>query len=265
MHNQKGFSHPLLLLLLLLVVVAVGVTGWKVFSKEEAKKTTTTDSQQTPAVPKEEKPRLKNFGLSTIGPYSAETGMSGDIPITADALREYDTKGLKGFYVFGEKLEGNRKNPNFEFASLKPNTPIVASIDGIITNVRQQEESGDYEVFLQPTTGSGWTVGYDHLIDVSVSKGDLIRVGDRLGSAAIQGNGQGRFEIQVNYDLNGQTTHYCPASLIDPSVKETLRPAVTALQDAWESFSGKNLYDQAKQKIPGCLSETMTPAQAEGR
>ena len=266
----KGFSHPLMPVLLVIVIAVVGFAGWMVFSGDSAGKITgQKQASGNTDMPAEQKPRLKNLGLGAIGPYDAQAGKSGDLLITGQALNEYDTLGLKGFYIFGDKLGKNdkRKNPNFEFASLPANTPIIASIDGVVVNINRQADSNDYEVFLQPTEGSAWTIAYDHLIDVAVLKGDTATVGKRLGSAAVQSNGLARFELQVDYGQGGQTVHYCPSAMLDDitKTKEIVLPQITALQTAWEGFSGKDLYNQSAQKVPGCLSETLTPAQAAGR
>lgn len=235
------------------------------------KKDTTSNqnSQQesrsaTEAPASEDRLELQNFGLSAIAPYNKTSGTSGDVAISTDALRDLD-RGLKGFYVFGESLEGNRLNPNFEFASVKDGSKIIAAIDGVVSFVKEQPETGDKEVFLQPKANSIWTVGYDHLTNVTVKQGDTVTSGDVLGEAAKQNNGVRRFEIQINKDINGTTTHVCPSTILSPIVKDSLLADLLTLQTAWETFSGKDLYKTESQSVIGCLYQTLTVEQAEGR
>lgn len=208
---------------------------------------------------------LSNFGLVAIAPYDPTQSKSGNVLISNDALREYDANGLKGFYVFGDRLSGNRLNPNFEFSSLAEGTKIIAALDGVVGFVKQQGDSGDYEVFLQPSEGSIWTVGYDHLTNVTVKQGDRVKVGDILGEPAKQNNGLRRFELQVNKDTGGVSTHICPSTLVAASVNETMLADLQTMENAWETFSKKDLYRLEDQRPVGCLSQTLTPQQAEGR
>jgi len=182
MHKRnEGFAHIGLILLALVVVVAVGFAAMRVFSKED----TSSSTEKT-----EDTLVLKNFGLKSLDSVS----------VTNDALREYSSKGLKGFYPFGDKLDQTRINPNFEFASLKEDTQVIAAIDGVVGFIKEQTDTNDFEVFLQPKDKSMWTVGYDHLKDLKVTKGQQVSAGDILGVPARQNNGQLRFEIQVNKD-----------------------------------------------------------------
>jgi Peptidase family M23 len=265
--GQAG-SHSIIVILLILVIAVAGIAGWQVLSRGD--NSGNNEGQQnrpsTQQAGDEDKLQLQNLGVLAIAPYDAGARTSGDLLITNDALREFDSKGMKGFYVFGEPLpgEGSRINPNFEFAAVKEDAQIVAAIDGVIGFIKQQE-GDDYEVFLQPKEGSAWTIGYDHLKNLKVKKGDTVKAGDSLGNPVVQNNGLARFEIQINYDKNGQTTHYCPSSLLAESVKQKLLSQLTDVMDTWESISGKNLYDQAAQKLAGCVKETLSVSEAEGR
>jgi hypothetical protein len=254
--NQSGLGHVLVFVLIAVVLGVVGFAGYKVLKPAPSSfsnETVITDD----APVAEANLVLQNVG---IGP--------DDILVTQQAVREYESRGLKGFYIFGDKLGGKddtRINPNFEFSSVKAEAKIVSAIDGVIGFIKEQPESKDYEVFVQPKEGSMWTVGYDHLVDVAVKKGDKVKAGDVLGKPAIQGNGLHRFEIQINKDQSNTTTHYCPTSLLDPAVKEATLKWLGNMQAQWNTTAGLQLYDLSQQSPTGCLAKTMTPAQAEGR
>lgn len=250
--NQKGFG-AVELIIILLVIGVLGFVGWKVMDSND-KKTESNQSASSQESDSEADIELQNFGLESLD----------SVDITSRALSEFQSQGLKGFYVFGDKLSGGRTNPNFEFASLKTGTKVVAAIDGIVGFVKQQLDTGDYEVFLQPKENSAWTIGYDHLTNITVKQGDTVKAGDVLGEPAMQNNGFTRFEIQINKDENGATTHHCPAVLVAASVKDNLLADLAAMQQNWESTSGLELYDIAAQNPTGCVMKTLTPAQAEG-
>lgn len=248
--NQKGFSH-LLLILIILVLTGIGFAAYRVASNnsktDDTTKTVATEESELDIV-------LQNIGIDNID----------NIDINNYAVREFDTHGLKGFYVFGDSLSGGRHNPNFEFASLKDGTKAVSAIDGVVTFIKEQSETSDFEVFVQPKDGSAWTVGYDHLVNVTVTKGQTVKAGDVLGEPAEQNNGLTRFEVQINKDLEGETTHYCPTTFLDEDVKAMVEEKLLEMQKSWESVTGKELYDTDAQDPIGCLKTTLTPAEAEG-
>ncbi len=200
---------------------------------------------------------LQNFGLRSMD----------DVEYTENALREYADRGLKGFYAFGESLgrDDPRRNPNFEFSSVKAGAPIVAAIDGTIGFIEDQPETGDYEVMLQPRDGSIWTVAYDHLTNLKVAKGDHVKAGDVLGEPSAQNNGTHRFEFQVNKGQNADTLHICPSTIVDGAKTPALLAELTAMQERWNSFSGKSLYDTQVQSPIGCLVPVLTPPPGRGK
>ncbi len=251
--NQSGIAH-LVAIMVIVVLGIVGLVGWQVLSKDNSSKVS-SPSSANPSEESESDIALQNVGLESIG----------DVAINQYAVREYASQGLKGFYVFGDKLSGGRSNPNFEFSSLEEGTKVVSAIDGIVAHITEQTETKDSEVFIQPKDGSVWTIGYDHIVNLAVKKGDTVKAGDVIGEPAVQNNGLTRFEIQINKDEDGQTTHYCPSTLLATSVKEKLLAELGAMQTEWETETGLELYDLTTQDPVGCIKKTMTPSDAEGR
>ena len=218
-----------------------------------------TQAQQQSLKTPEPVPQLRNLGIDTLA----------NIAFDSNALREFSTFGLKGFYAFGDALEGGRQNPNFEYSSLKSGTKVIAAIDGVVVFVRAQPESNDFEVFLQPRDGSAWTVGYDHLVNVTVQRGDVVKAGAVLGEPGRQNNGLLRFEMQINQDIGSGndlvTMHFCPTLLLAADVRDTLATQLTAMMNEWETFSRLELYDTARQQPAGCIKPMLTVAEASGR
>jgi hypothetical protein len=257
---QPHKVSPVLLggiLLVLVAGVAIFLTNSKGSSESSQVSNATTSSQPTSTPTQEADLILQNVGLASIEASTVYTRF---------AVQDYATKGMKGFYIFGDTLPGNRVNPNFEFASLKADAKVISSIDGVVTFVREQPETKDYEVFIQPKEGSVWTIGYDHLVNLTVAKGDVVKAGAELGTPAVQNNGLYRFEVQVNKDVAGVTTHYCPSVLLGESFKATVLADLEKTQTAWENVKLQStLYDTTKQNPSGCLKPTMSVAEAEGR
>lgn len=256
--NEQGLAHIGLILLVVAVVAVVGAVGFRVLQQRNDKASSNSGGQSAQTNRDEPTLELQNFGLASLD----------SVLVTNDALREYESRGLKGFYPFGDKLGGKddtRLNPNFEFSSLKEGTQVISAIDGIVTFIKEQPDSRDFEVFIQPKEGSMWTVGYDHISGVAVKKGEAISAGTVIGNPTRQGNGALRFEIQINKDQSGTTTHICPSTLLATNVKNSALQELTSMQQAWNTVSGKALYDIAAQQPIGCLKTTMTVAEAEGR
>lgn len=257
-HNKDGHIG----IVILAVVAATAVIGLIVYALQKPTSKETSNSEKTlpnsSSAPAEPQIVLQNIGIDTLD----------NVLVTSNALREYSSKGLKGFYAFGDKLGGKedvRINPNFEFSSLKPGTKVLSAIDGVVTFIKEQPETKDFEVFVQPKEKSAWTIGYDHISSVAVKKNAQIKAGDLIGLPTVQNNGAQRFEIQINKDENNTTTHYCPSILLSDSAKSSLLVGLTKMQEHWNQVAGLNLYDLSTQNPIGCLKQTMTTAEAEGK
>lgn len=250
--KQSGFS--VIWIIVVIVVLAVIGSGYLVLSKDS--KETNQQASQQPASNTSTQTKdelvLRNVGLENFD----------SMEISSNALREYDSKGIKGFYVFGETLPSNgqtvRKNPNLEFSSLGQGTEIISALDGVVVDVKNQGD--DSEIIIVPSENSQWQVGYDHLTNVTVKKGQEVKANQILGLAAVQGNGLHRFEFQVN----GKDGMYCPVDYLDSAIKTELVDKLTNMMTSWNNIK-TGLYDLSMQKPVGCLKEFMTFAEAEGK
>ncbi len=259
--KHSGFSivETVIVMLILGAVVAAGlfIKTRHDNNKQDASAPTGGNTQQSSGSGEEADLVLYNFGIKSLD----------SMDVTTQATRDFKASGHKGFYIFGDILPGTpvRHNPNFEFASVKEGTDVIAAIDGVVGFVKEQADSKDAEVFLMTNEQSNWVIGYDHLVDLKVKKGDSVKVGQVLGSPARQNNGLLRFEFQVNKNKDGQDgTHICPTTLLDQSIRASWEKQLIDVQNAWESISGLELYDTAKQSPAGCLMKDMTPAFAQG-
>jgi hypothetical protein len=208
---------------------------------------------------------LQNLGGITLGAYSASTGMAGDILFSKSGLDP--ARGQESiFYMFGQKLPKNsadepqRINPNFEFKGIAKPIDIIAAIDGIVVDIKQQSQSDDVELFIVPSEDSDWVVGYDHITDVTVAKGETVKVGQKLGVIAKENSGGYRYELQVNN--NATDTMHCPTTLLAPTAKSTLAAQITQLATDWAAWYGKDVFGA---HTNGCIVDSLTAAESEGR
>ncbi len=254
---KKPFSTSWILIVGLIIVIIITAILLLTRDAESSNSSSQNGPEQRTQKTPEPTLQIANIGLTSLA----------DNEVTTQATRDYARAGLRGFYLFGDKFTSNdpRINPNFEFASLKKDAKIIAAIDGTVTHIRQQSESSDYEVFLQPFAGSTWTIGYDHLVNLQVQTGDKVVVGDVLGNPSLQNNGLYRFEFQVNNEEASGTVHHCPSNLLSPGTAPKILAELQSHQDAWETITKLELYQPENQSPTGCLVPTLTPAQAEGR
>ena len=267
------------IVLVLVVIGVIGAVGYKVATNNNQSDKKDSGAQyagisrdgqkssQSSSADLSAQPKLFNLGVEKLGPYDAASGTSGGFLVTKQAINVDTSRNFtfKGFYSFGEPLDEKRHNPNFEFAAVGKDTPIISAIDGVVVHIEEQAESKDYEVFLQTVENSEWMIGYDHITNLKVSQGQTIKVGDVIGTAAQQNNGFYRYEIQINREANGETTFHCPTNLLDDSVAASIKKDITDLMTNWESVAGLDLYDTTAMAAPGCKSLIMNVAEAEGR
>lgn len=252
--QQKGFLH-IEILAVVAVVAIVAAVGLFVMGKGDSQQDDAKETSSATESP--DQLTLYNLGIASLD----------EVNVSADATRDFTKSGHKGFYIFGDILPGTpvRHNPNFEFASMKEDAKLISAIDGVVGFTQMQQDSNDYEVFLMTSEQSNWVIGYDHVVDPKVKKGDIVKVGDLIGYPARQGNGLLRFEFQVNKNNGGQDgLHICPVTLLDASVIDSWTTQLKEIQDKWEDVSGLELYDTSTQDPVGCIGKDMTPAFAQG-
>ncbi len=206
-----------------------------------------------------------NLGGITLSSYNASTGMAGDVLFSKNGLDA--ARGQESiFYMFGQRLPKNnadepqRINPNFEFRGITKPIDLIAAIDGIVIDIKEQSGSSDVELFIVPSENSNWVVGYDHITDVVVEKGQTVKAGQKLGVVAKESSGDYRYELQINN--NATDTMHCPTTLLDPSVKTLLGTQITKLASDWTAWYGKDVFGA---HTDGCLKPSITAAESEGR
>lgn len=245
---------------IVLVIAVITILLINRFSQEN-------EQNLNPGIREDVAPTLFNLGGVSIEPFESNTGFAGDLVFTKDTLREQD--GLQTpIVLFGQKLpkspgQPQRINPNFEFRSLNSPIEIISAIDGVVVFIKEQPEAKDYEVFLSTFEGSNWVIGYDHVTDLKVKKGDKVKVGQKLGKAALERDRYYRYELQINHEQpNDKTTMICPTQLLDKSVKGKYVEQFKQLEMDWKKWYGKDSFDTNQ---GGCVKEELTVSESEGR
>ena len=107
---------------------------------------------------------------------------------------------------FGEDLTPNQKNPAFEYILNSDTIEVIASANGVVTKILNNQGVADFEIHIKPTQSSKWTLIYDHVLEVTVVEGETIEAGDILGKVGV-GN---RTELQLNSGSGEATLSNCP-------------------------------------------------------
>lgn len=137
---------------------------------------------------------------------------------------------VSSFIPFGQFLTPTQQNPAIEYFGNQSDIPVVSVSEGIVVDVRRNPTIDDFEIWIKPSNNATWLIIYDHVVEVTISKGDQVQTGSLLGTIGL-GN---RVELQVNDDQN---IAHCP------------------LQFGTSSFIQQhmNLYEE------WCVEETVTP------
>lgn len=193
-------------------------------------------------------PKLKNLTLA-METWNTVPGS------TAGAFTFNSANPDNPFTPFGYTAEG-KTFPNLEF---KPrlDADVLSPITGVVTAVTAQAEADEgYEIHLREVSTSCYLIGIDHVRNPTVSAGDAVSAGQKLGIPGAWSAYAGQVELQINSDIDN--SYLCPVDLIDPTSMAATKSAVTQLMADWESLKGSTaLYDQAAMASPGCVVATL--------
>ncbi|KKR06475.1 MAG: hypothetical protein UT34_C0001G0516 [candidate division WS6 bacterium GW2011_GWF2_39_15] len=197
-------------------------------------------------------PVIKNLVVE-FARYNSRTGKAGAFV--------FKSSEDKVFLEFGARVKSSTGDwkllPTFEYRT-DPNAKVFVAADGIITDLRFQTDTKDYEIMTSPSARSRYAVIYDHVKNVTLKKGDSVKAGQTLGTAGTWAAGIGRVELMVNEYSDEIDSHYCPFKFFDPSLIETYKQQVRNMMADWEAFKGKSsIYAESKDIWPGCPYEIL--------
>lgn len=215
--------------------------------------TAESQPEKQAVITKEDKaPVFKNLGVS-FGPWDKSTNRAGAfifLPSENKVFLEYgaEVKSSEG---------GVKILPTFEYRTVS-DADVFAAIDGVVTNVVYQDKTQDYAIHIQPAPNSQWILEHDHISNLRISKGDMVKAGDILGKVGSLGGGLGRTEIMFWNSSATRPLTYCPFKYFDPQLLSEYQQKVLRHMKDWEEFKGNpNLYDEEKHIFPGCAYENL--------
>ncbi|MBS3123006.1 M23 family metallopeptidase [Candidatus Woesearchaeota archaeon] len=211
---------------------------------------------------------LKNLVVN-MEPWDRETNLAGDFIFTKKILfNDGVINNDKVFFGFGE-FENNINNPDRSVEYwwfLSPGTKVHAAADGVVS-ISFIEHSKDWGVNIaqgwtsyKAPTGSKWIVGQEHLVNLVVKDGDIVKAGDILGEAAPRTFNDQEFGFTELSVWTGGTTiiKYCPFEFLDEPLKPIYEEKINQLTKNWEEFIEKDIYKQEDWIAPGCLLHNIT-------
>jgi hypothetical protein len=207
---------------------------------------------------------LENLGVN-FAEYDADDGMAGDFDFTSST----NVRGEGGtgtncaansqlFFEFGYVGE-TKLLPTFEYRVVD-SAKVVSPVDGIVIAAEEQEV-GDYAVVIARGVDASWRLEIDHLNNLQVAEGDVVKAGDYLGTAGewdLEEDDQGRTEIMLyNYDTG---LSYCPFDYFNEETKDDYIAAIETHMDEWESETckGETIWQRDEMHVIGCKCKSMS-------
>ncbi|MBI4017665.1 MAG: peptidoglycan DD-metalloendopeptidase family protein [Candidatus Aenigmarchaeota archaeon] len=250
------------LVLILLVFVGGCLNGEaEQFQVRDGNSTVRIDYNQTPDTARNIPPsdERKEFALSGLGvSFDRWQGATaGDFIFDEAVLFEDDyIKNNKVFLEFGVR-EHVKNNPdqNIEYwYFLKPGTEVRAIVEGTIS-ISFIEHSQDWAVHMHPE-GSQYIVSFEHLQNLQVEEGDVVKPGDVLGEAVPwSANDKVGFTELAVWQGGSAIYKYCPFDFLDEDLKPIYEQKITQLTEDWEEFIDEDVYSQDSWVSPGCVVE----------
>jgi hypothetical protein len=117
-----------------------------------------------------------------------------------------DISTVTSIIAFGDDLTPLQKNPAFEYRVNNSTVQVRSACKGYVEEIRLNDNFPDYEVWIKMSSNSVWTIIYDHVLNLTISKDDNVNPGDILG---IVGTGN-RTELQINKIINYEELSFCP-------------------------------------------------------
>ena len=252
---------PLLVVFAILTFWLLGNKSTETANNGATTRLTTNNSTSTKTNSADEPSlKIKSLGIN-LADFAPTTGMAGDLKFSKAKF----TSGIQllfsdyGYVIKAANSSTGQDKSNPQPTFIAPlGTKVMSLVDGVVFNVPKLY-SNDYSVQVYDGKDATWVYETEHVINVTVTKGDRVKAGQVIGEVSDYSahgyNGQGLFEIGVL--KGGQTPkHYCPFSYLDDSIKDATFKQLASLMKSWEEYRGdSSLYpDESAYPILGCLS-----------
>ncbi len=194
---------------------------------------------------------IENLGVN-FAKYDSTTGYAGDFYFDDNMIKMF---GEFGGYTYDP--QGNIKElPHFTY-TLRSDAKIFAVSEGIVHRFLDQDGSGDYEFSIRSINDTTFDIGYDHMSNLQIAKGDTVKPGDFLGNP-LPWPGQDLGTMEIMIVNTERRLAYCPFALFNEDSVDVYQQKVVQLMKDWEEFKGDtSIYDEENYTLPGCRYETM--------
>ena len=137
-------------------------------------------------------------------------------------------------------------------------TKLHAPIDGII-HVGFIDHTKDWGINIAPSANSDWFVSFEHMTNLTVKEGDIVKAGDIVGEAAPRIKTPDYEIAMVELAVwTGGGPKRCPFLFLAEDLKPVYEQKINQLAKEWEEFIGKDVYQQEDWIAPGCLLHNIT-------
>ena len=182
----------------------------------------------------------------------------------------------KLFNEFGLEINGSEGDWKYlahpEF--FMPVDQVISAVsNGVVRDVVQLGGSEDQLIMVTPDDAPNWTIGYEHVRNVMVTRGQRVSIGDPLAQMSPENQtfmpGYGKTALMVFVDNGGDNLNlsYCPFMLLDESVRQDVFNALNthvqqwetnkASDAAWDGRENEYLFGDDAWITPGCAMEYM--------
>lgn len=214
------------------------------------------DEQQTT---QETLPVLENLGIFLDAP-NIQTKRAGDLLFDKKVVWEDEgSYSDKSFGEFGElgKRKDTPNSPGVEYNYAVPIGTKVHAAGGGVVRVFYIEHTQDWGINIQPEEGSQWNIGQEHIVNLNVKDGDMVKAGDVLGEATPNKMDYATTQLSVWTGGKG-IIKYCPFPFLENNLKPEYEERINQIAEEWEKFIGKDVYKQEDWVLPGCLLQNIT-------
>lgn len=180
------------------------------------------------------------------------------------------------FNEFGLEINGSEGSWKFlahpEF--FMPMDQVISAVsNGVVKDIIQLNGADDQLIMVTPDDAPNWTIGYEHVRNVMVSRGQRVSIGDSLAQLSPENQtfmpGYGKTALMVFVDNGGGNVNlsYCPFMLLHESVRQDIFDNLNAHVQQWElNKAGDSVWDGRENEYlfdddpwvtPGCAMEYM--------
>jgi hypothetical protein len=163
-----------------------------------------------------------------------------------------------------ETPEGEIKNNAHPEFYMPMGAGVSAVSNGRVKSILELDGPDDMLVLVTPDDATQWTIGYEHVSNVTVAVGDQVETGDFIAELSPQDSpffqGYGKTALMIMVDTGGSSGNftYCPFLLLDDSVRQSIYDELNTHMQLWEENKGESIFETDQWYSTGCYLEFIT-------